>query len=320
MLVLSHDDVAALLPMADCIAAMEAAMAGLARGEFFLPLRLKALPADWGNRMVFMPALRRGAAPLWALKQIVVTPDNASRGLDSHQGAVLLHDGETGRLQAMVDASAITAIRTAAVSAVATRTLARKEARVVAVLGAGVQAEHHLDAMRCVLPQAEIRLWSRTTAAAEALAARHGIGIAETIEGACRGADVVCTVTAAIEPIVRRDWFDPGCHINAVGSSIATTRELDGATMAAGTLFVDRRESTGAEAGDYILALREGAIGVDHIKAELGEVLIGRHPGRTAPDELTIYKSLGIAVQDLAAAELAVQRARAAGRGVEVAW
>jgi len=320
MLVLSHADVEALLPMADCIEAMDAAMRGLARGEFYQPLRLKARPDGVANRMAFMPALRMSGRKLWGVKEIVVTPDNAKRALDPHQGAVVLHDGDNGSLLAIVNASAITSIRTAAVTALATRALARPEASSVAILGAGVQARAHIEALRCVLPRAQYRIWSRTRDHAEALARDSQAQVAASAEAACAGADVVCTVTGAATPIVKREWFAPGCHINAVGSSVAFARELDGATMASGTLFVDRRESTVNESGDYLFAVAEGAIGPDHIAAELGEVLIGKHPGRTANNELTIFKSLGLAVQDLAAAELVWQRARERNVGVEAPW
>lgn len=318
MLILSHANVEALLPMADCIEAIDDAMRGLSRGDYFNPLRMKAVPEGAPNRMVFMPALRRtGDNKLWGLKQIVVTPSNSQRGLDSHQGAVLLHDGDTGELLAAVHAGAITSIRTAAASAVATRALARKDARVVTILGTGVQGRAHLDAMRSILPNASFRIWSRHRANAEAIAGPIGAEVVDTVAAACDGADVICAVTAAPEPILNAATIPRGCHVNAAGSSIATTRELDGAAMAKGTLFVDRRESTVNESGDYLLALREGAITSDHVRAEIGEVLLGRHPGRTSVEEVTIYKSLGVAVQDLAAAELAVRRARERGIGVE---
>lgn len=318
MLILSHADVEAVLPMADCIEAVDAAMRGLSRGDYFNPLRMKAVPPGAPNRMVFMPALRASAPKLWSNKQIVVTPGNSARGLDSHQGGVLLQDGDTGEMLAIVHAGAITAIRTAAASAVATRALARKDAKIVAILGTGVQGRAHLDAMRAILPNASFHIWSRTRGNADLMANSAGATVADTVASACDGADVICAVTAAPEPVLTAATIPQGCHVNAAGSSIATTRELDGAAMAKGSLFVDRRESTVNESGDYLLALKEGAIGPDHIRAEIGEVLLGTHPGRRSVEEITIYKSLGVAVQDLAAAELAVQRARARGVGIEV--
>ena len=320
MLILSHADVEALLPMADCIAAIDDAMRALSRGEYFQPLRMKAIPEGAPNRMVFMPALRQIGRKLWGLKEIVVTPDNASRGQDSHQGAVLLHDGETGELLAAIHAGAITSIRTAAASAVATRALARKDSHVVAILGTGVQGRAHIEAMRCIMPHAAFRIWSRTPANAQTVARLSGATAAPTIEAACKGADVICAVTAAREPIISPAMITPGCHINAVGSSIATTRELEGAVLAAGSLFVDLRESTEKESGDFLMALREGAIASDHIRADIGDVLLGKHPGRSSAKEITIYKSLGIAVQDLVAAELALLRARERNAGHEVTF
>jgi len=320
VLVLSEHDVRAHLPMRDCIEAMAGVLAALARGELFQPLRFVVRPPGAAGLMGFMPAHRGGPAPAFSLKEIVVAPGNPARGLDAHQGAVLLHDGETGELRAILNASPVTEIRTAAVSAVATRALARPGAGTVAILGAGVQARSHVEAMRCVLDDPEIRLWSRTAASAQALARETGARACATVEEALAGAGVVCTTTSAREPVLRREWLAPGAHVNAVGSSVPSTRELDTATVAAASLFVDRRESTLNEAGDYLFPAREGAIGPEHIRAELGEVLTGAHPGRTAETELTIFKSLGLAVEDLAAAELAVGRARAAGAGTEVAF
>jgi ornithine cyclodeaminase len=300
VLVLNEHDVRALLPMDECIEAMDGVLRSLARGELHQPLRLVTRPPDAGTLMGFMPAHRGGESPVWSLKEIVIAPANPARGLDAHQGAVLLHDGETGELRALLNASPITEIRTAAVSAVATRALARAGSRVVAILGAGVQGRSHAEAMRAVLPGAEIRTWSRSDGG--------------TAEEVLRGADVVCTCTSAHEPVLRREWLSPGAHVNAVGASLPSARELDTETMASASLFVDRRESTLNESGDLLLA----GLGAEHIRAEVGEVLIGEHPGRADAEELTVFKSLGLAVEDLAAAELIVRKARDRGLGVEV--
>jgi ornithine cyclodeaminase/alanine dehydrogenase-like protein (mu-crystallin family) len=317
VLVLSEEHVRDLLDMESCIGAMDTALTALAHDEVYNPLRFVIRPPS-AALMGFMPAYRGGGSPLFSLKEIVVAPANSALGLDPHQGAVLLHDGTTGVLQAIVNASAITEIRTAAVSALATKLLARPGSRSVAVLGSGVQGRSHVQAMQAVLGDPEIRVWSRTPAHAEALALEcHGL-VAGSVEEALEGADVVCTTTSAREPIVHRDWLALGAHVNAVGSSIPTTRELDTATIVASSLFVDRRESTVNEAGDYLFAATEAGIGPDHIRAELGEILTGAHPGRTRDDELTVFKSLGLAVEDLAAAELCVTRARESGIGVEV--
>jgi ornithine cyclodeaminase len=300
VLVLSEQDVRALLPMDECIEAMDGVLRSLARGELHQPLRFVTRPEGAESLMGLMPAHRGGDGGAWALKEIVVVPGNPARGLDPHQGGVLLHDGETGRLRALLNASPITEVRTAAVSAVATRALARRDARVVAILGGGVQARSHTVAMRAVLPDAELRTWTRADGG--------------TPQAVLRNADVVCTCTSAREPVLRRAWLAPGAHVNAVGSSVPSARELDTETMTEATVFVDRRESAVNEAGDLLLA----GLGESDIAAELGEVLTGSHPGRTGEAELTVFKSLGLAVEDLAAAELVVRAAREQGRGTEV--
>jgi ornithine cyclodeaminase/alanine dehydrogenase-like protein (mu-crystallin family) len=317
LLVLSEHDVRRLLDMESCVVAMEQVLASLARGELFQPLRFVARPPGSAGFVGLMPAHRGGADPAYALKEIVVTPDNPTRGLDAHQGSVLLHDGETGELVAIMNASPITEIRTAAVSAVATRALARSGAERVAILGAGVQARAHVHAMRAVLGDPEVRIWARRLEAAEELAGEVGATVAPSVDSALFGAEVVCTTTSAKEPIVERRWLATGTHVNAVGA-FGPGRELDTETVAGSSFFVDRRESALNEGGDYGLAAEEGAIAPDHIRAELGEVLVGAHPGRQSEDELTVFKSYGIAVEDLAAAELIVRRAREQGVGAEV--
>jgi len=317
VLVLSEHDVRELLDMQSCVAAMEDVLARLARGELTNPLRTIMLPpgpAAFG----LMPAHRGGETPYFALKEIVVNPENSARGLDPHQGAVLLHDGVTGVLIAVLNASPITEIRTAAVSGVATKLLSRPDSRTVAILGSGIQGRSHVDAMQTVLDDPIIKIWSRNPAHAEALALETHSVVATTIEEALDGADIVCTTTASREPLVELGWLAAGTHINAAGASMKTSRELSSETVAAATLFVDRRESTLNESGDYLLAVAEQGIGPDHIVAELGDILAGIHPGRRDSDELTLFKSLGIASEDLAAAELCVARARERGLGTEV--
>ena len=318
---LGEDDVRATLDMPRCIAAMEGVLAALARGEVSMPLRtIFHVPDEAVLGLGLMPAHRAGAEPVISLKEVVVAPGNSARGLDPHQGAVLLHDGKTGQLVAVLNASPITEIRTAAVSAVATRLLARPRSRQVAILGSGVQGRSHAVAMREVLPEAELRVWSRDPAHAEALALEaHGLACASVAE-ALAGADVVCTCTASPEPIVALGDLAPGAHVNAVGSSGTWARELEADVVAAASLFVDRRESTVNESGDYLGAVAERGIGPDHILAELGELLVGAHPGRRSDEELTVFKSLGLAAEDLAAAALCVEVARERGIGVEVAF
>jgi ornithine cyclodeaminase/alanine dehydrogenase-like protein (mu-crystallin family) len=320
VIVLSDHDVRQLLDMESCIEAMTEVLASLARGELFQPLRSIARPPEAGTLLGLMPAYRAEPLPAYALKEIVVVPTNPGRGLDTHMGGVLLHDGETGELVALMNASPITEIRTAAVSAVATRALARPGAERVAILGSGAQARGHVQAMRAVLGDPEIRIWSRNEGAAEQLAGEVGATVSPSVDAALFGAEVVCTTTAAAEPIVEKRWLASGAHVNAVGSCFPTTRELDTETVAHSSFFTDRRESCLNEAGDYILAAAEGAVGPEHIKAELGDVLAGMHPGREHEDELTVFESLGIAVEDLASAELVARRAREQGVGTEVAF
>jgi ornithine cyclodeaminase len=306
--VLDEHAVRQLLPPEECIAAMEGALTALARGEVHNPLRFVVRPPGEASLLGLMPAHRGGGEPLWALKAVAIFPSNAARGLDLHQGFVALFDGETGETRAILNAGAITAVRTAAVTAVATRLLAREDAATLAILGAGIQARAHLDALRLVRRFERVVVWSPS---GRALA---GAESAASAEEAVRGADVVATVTSAAEPVLRRAWLKPGAHVNAVGSSIPTTRELDTETMRDAALFVDRRESTLNEAGDFLFPQREGAIGPDHIRGEIGELLLGAE-GRRSPSELTVFKSLGLAVEDLAAAEHVVRRAEAEGVG-----
>ena len=307
--ILDEHDVRRLLPMDACIDAMAEVLASLARDRLYNPLRFVVRPPSQPSLMGLMPAHRSGDASLWSLKALTIVPGNSARGLDSHQGFVALFDGDTGEPRAIVNAGGITAIRTAAVSAVATRALAREDSSTLAILGTGTQARSHLEAMRAVRDFERVVVWS---ASGRSLDDAESVGSAEE---AVRDADVVCTVTASAEPIVRHGWLKAGTHVNAVGSSIPTARELDTATMVAAALFVDRRESTVNEAGDYLFPLREGAIDESHIRAELGDVLIGAADGRRGPDELTVFKSLGLAVEDLAAAELVLARAEAEGAG-----
>jgi ornithine cyclodeaminase len=324
VLVLGASDVRATLPMPECIEAMARALADLARGDAQQPLRLVFRPEGAAGLMAFMPAYQAGATPAFAVKAVGIFPGNAARGKDTHQGAVALFDGQTGELAALLDAAAVTAIRTAAVSGVATRLLAREDAGDLAVIGAGVQARTHLAAMACVRRLRRVRVASRRPESAERFAAETAAEVEVAVEAvgsveeAVRGADLVVTATDAEAPILSRGWLASGAHVNAVGASLPSRRELDSETVAAARLFVDRRESTVNEAGDYLIPLREGAIGTGHIRGELGEILLGRCAGRTSPEEITVFKSLGLAVEDLAAARLAVARARDAGRGTLV--
>jgi ornithine cyclodeaminase/alanine dehydrogenase-like protein (mu-crystallin family) len=326
VLLLGHDEVAALLPVRECIGLVRDALRSLAEGRVHQPLRTIMRPPDAAGMMGLMPSYASGAHAAFALKAICVFPGNPARGMDSHQGAVLLFSAETGELQAVVNASAVTAIRTAAASAVATEALAREDASDLAIIGAGVQARSHVEAMSRVRRVRRCRVASRRVENARKLADElkgsyaFPVESVETIEEALRGADLIVTATSAARAVVRREWVSAGAHINAVGSCTPHARELDGATVAASSLFVDSVESTVNEAGDYLCALREGVIGQEHIRAELGEVIRGDKPGRTSNDEITLFKSLGIAVEDLAAVKFLYDKAKETGAGTWVSF
>jgi len=317
LLVAGASEVARLLPMDACIEAMGEVLVALARGEALQPLRAVLRPADAPGLLAVMPSWRGGSEPAFGVKAVGVFHGNAAHGLEAHQGAVMLFSGETGQPLAVLDASAVTAIRTAAVSAVATRALALPDAGDLAILGSGVQAGTHLEAIACVRAVRRVRVTSRDPEHARAFVGRQAGHFDFPIEAvacavdAVRGADLVVTATSSAVPVMEREWLSEGAHLNVVGASLPDRREVDGATVAAAALFVDRRESAENEAGDYLLALREGAIREGHIRAELGDVLVGRHPGRTSPAEITLFKSLGLAVEDLAAAMLVLRRAQA---------
>jgi ornithine cyclodeaminase len=319
-LLLSAADVRRLLPMPEAIDAMERAFRALSAGEARLPLRTIVWTPDRRGGLGVMPGYlpeRLGA------KIVSVFPGNHGTELDSHQGVVLLFEAERGRLVAAADATAITAIRTAAVSGLATRLLAREDAGNLAIFGSGTQARTHLEAMLAVRRIRRIRVWSRSADNARAFAAREGarhgvsIDVAPSAEEAARGSDLLCTVTSATEPFLRGEWLSPGAHVNAAGSSIASARELDAAAVARASLFVDRRESTVNEAGDFLFAKAEGAVTEEHIRGEIGDVLAGKIAGRRSLDEITLFKSLGLAIEDAAAAEHVRRRAVEAGLGVE---
>ncbi|HEV8252179.1 MAG TPA: ornithine cyclodeaminase family protein [Candidatus Limnocylindria bacterium] len=325
LLAVGAAEVHRLLPMDRCIELMADALAALSRGDALNPLRAGyRLPGGKGL-MASMPGALGGDAPgPFGAKLISVFPGNREAGLESHQGLIVLFEGEHGAPTAIVDAAAVTEIRTAAVSGVATRTLARADAHDLAILGSGTQARSHLAAMMAVRSVMRIRAWSPTSTRLEAFAAaasEHApvrVEAMASAEEAVRGADLVCTVTAATEPVLMGEWLAPGAHVNAVGSSVASARELDAEAVRRARLFVDRRESALNESGDLLAAIREGIVDESHIIAELGEVLIGTVEGRRGDDEVTVFESLGLAVEDLAAAAFVAEQARAGGIGSSV--
>ena len=319
VLVVNQEEVPRLLPMAECIEAMAEVLATLARGQAILPLRsILWLPEKVGGLGLMPAALLPERVA--GVKVITFFPGNEGTELDTHQGAVLLFEAERGRLLAVVDATSITAIRTAAVSGVATQVLAREDAGDLAILGSGTQARTHLEAMRVARRIRRVRVASKDPERARAFAAResgkHGIAVepVASVREAVAGADIICTATSSREPILLGEWISPGAHVNAVGSSVPFARELDTAAVVRSSLYVDRRESALNEAGDFLIPKKEGAIGDHHIIGEIGEVLTGRIHGRTTAKEITLFKSLGLAVEDVASARHIYEKAKASGQ------
>jgi ornithine cyclodeaminase/alanine dehydrogenase-like protein (mu-crystallin family) len=320
LLLVDQTEVAKLLPMGECMDVMARALGSLARGQAQLPLRsILWLPERIGAFALMPGALYEDKVV--GAKVVTFFYGNQGTDLDAHQGAVLLFEAERGRLLAVIDATSVTAIRTAAVSGVATRLLAREDASVLALVGAGVQARTHLEAMRIARPIRKVRVASKDFASARQFAEREsqrqGIEIepAASARDAIRGADVVCTLTTSLEPVVLGEWLEPGMHLNVVGSSTPAGREIDTAGVARSRLYVDRRESTLNESGEFLAAKKEGAIGDDHIAGEIGEVLTGKAAGRRSPNEITMFKSLGLAIEDVASAKHIYEKAKASGRG-----
>lgn len=306
--------------MRDCVELMRRTMIALSEGRAVVPLRsVMALPAGRGM-LGNMPGYLADPE-CFGVKLVSLMPHHEPPRYSSHLGLVLLFESEHGCPVAIIDAAEITAIRTAAASGLATRLLARPDAGDLAILGAGEQARSHLEAMLAVKALRRIRIWARDRAKAEAFArteaARHGVEIetSSSVLEAVDGADIICTLTKAREPILFGDWIASGAHLNVVGSSVASAAEIDTAAVARARFFVDCRNSTVNEGGEYLRALQGGAITAAHIAGEIGEVANGAKPGRTSRDEVTLYKSLGVAPQDLAAARHVLDGARAAGIG-----
>lgn len=323
--ILNPRDVEALLTMKECIDLMAGALKAQSAGDVVLPLRNMVWLPDRTGLLGLMPGYL-GEPKSFGLKVVSVFPGNHDRGLPSHQGVVMLFDVAHGHPLGIFDADAITAIRTAAASGAATRPLAREDAGDLAILGSGTQARTHLEAMRAVRRLRRVRVWSRNPANAAAFAAREsqrwGITVEPmaTAEDAVRGADLICTTTSSKEPILRGEWIAPGAHVNAAGACFASWRELDTEAVRRARLFTDCRESCENEAGEFLIAKKEGAIDHAHLLGEVGEVLLGHIPGRRSPEEITIYESLGIAVEDLASAHFLLRRAAETDTGTVVDW
>ena len=330
---LTAADVRALLPMGECIDVMADAFQALADGRATVPNRT-SLPVDsLGGTLFLMPATMRGVdekadAPgngAWfGAKMLSIAPGNHPTGRASHQGVIVLFEGRYGSPVAVIDAGAVTAIRTAAVSAVATRLLARRDASRLAIIGAGVQAYSHLTAMAAIRSLREVRVWSRDSGRCRALVrsaevelgihVRMGAGARDAVEGA----DIVCTATSASTPVVRSAWIAPGTHLNAIGAHRPTERELDSETVRRARVFVDHTPGAMAGAGDILIPIAESCIDRAHVLGDLPQLLCKGVRGRLTDDDVTVFKSVGIAIEDIAAAAHVYRRAVAAGVGIGV--
>ena len=322
LLVVDRDTVRRLLPLADCIPLMRQAMTALSAGRTRQLLR-QIVDLGEGRLFGVMPGAAEDA---FGAKLISVFPGNADRGLQSHQGFVVLFDPQTGQAVCVLHGGEITAIRTAAASAAAADVLARPDASSLAILGAGEQAWMHARAIPLVRAVEEVRIWGRSRERAEALAERLGpelrlpIRVCPTAQEAVRDADLICTTTSASEPVLESAWVADGAHVNLVGSSYAGPREVDDALVVRARLYADHREGVLRQGAEVLHAIEAGLIGEDHVLGEIGQVMSGALPGRLSPADVTIYKSLGAIVQDLVSGWFVYRRARETGAGAMAAF
>jgi alanine dehydrogenase len=317
---LTEEHVRSVLPMRDLIACMESALARYSSGDVQQPLRTVLHVGPQKHWWGLMPAYI-GQPPIMGAKLVTVFNTNAERGLHTHQAIIVLLDPDTGSLQALMDGRYITEARTGAVSAVSARHLSRPEAAALAIIGTGVQARSHLEAFMEVRRLRDVRVWSPRRASRERFVsdtqrwAGATVRATETAEEAVRGADLVVLATASATPVVDVSWIAPGSHIVSVGAARPDHREMDPALVAMGRVFVDSRAGALAESGDIVMGVADGRFGADHIVGELGELVLGRVAGRASADEITIFKSLGMAVEDVMTADLVFRRAVEQGVG-----
>lgn len=321
-ILLGAADVRRALSMPDAIEAMKAGFADLSAGDAIVPARTYIPLDEYDGNALFMPGYSEGQG-LYAVKVASIHRANKQRGLEAVQALVLLFDAATGRLEALLDGRSITAIRTAAGSGLATRLLARDDAKVVVILGSGVQARSHLEAVTCVREIEHAYCMGTSIAKAEPFAfeASMDLGIRVTAtddRSVLREADIICTTTTATEPLFGLEEITRGVHINAIGTHRPEDAEVGGDVVAESKLVVDQVEACLKEAGDILRPIKDGLISRDHIHAEIGEVAAGLKPGREEADEITLFKSVGNAIQDLAAAAMAAKDARRLGLGREI--
>lgn len=321
--IIDRATVESLLDLDTCISAMREAFIATSTGKVTQPIRREMLTPDERGLISMMPG-HISEPPALGIKVVSVFPGNTGTDFGSHQGVVTLFDVTTGAPVAMLDAGSITAVRTAAASAAATDALARTDAATLAILGSGEQAHTHLAAMRRIRSLRSVRVWSRSAGRAADLIATidpaDGLdaSVHDDVQSAVDGADIVCTTTASAEPVLRGEWLQPGQHLNVVGSSVPYTAEVDEGVVQRSRLFCDYRASLEALGGEYRRAVERGSISDSHLVGEIGEVLVGAVQGRTSPDDITMFKSLGMAAEDLVAAQLVVRRATERGLGQRV--
>lgn len=323
LIIINKSQVRELLSMEECVQLMEEAFKSLSLGDASMPLRSVMLLPDKTGVMGMMPAVNLKLKAM-GIKIVSVFPGNSGTEFDTHQGAVLLFDTDHGQPKALVDGISITSVRTAAVSAVATDVLARKDADDLAILGSGTQAVMHLESMMLVRKIRRVRVWSlpleHARQYAEHATRQHGlqVEVMENAQDTVKGADIICTLTPAAEPVLQGKWIKDGAHINAVGACVPTSREIDTECVVRSRLFADCRESTLNEAGDFLIPRKEGAIGDNHILGELGDILLGKCKGRQSDSDITLFESLGLGLQDLVSAQYIYNKALEKGVGQTV--
>ena len=320
---LTEDHVKSLLAMPDLIAAMEAAVARFSSGEVQQPVRTVLTVGATRAFFGVMPAYIEQPARLGA-KLVTVFNENHSRGLPSHLATIVLLDAETGSLIALMDGRYITEMRTAAVSAVSARHLASPSAATLGIIGSGVQARSHLEAYAEVRALDDVRVWSPQKRNRERFVEEMTgrvpahIRAADSAEDAVRGAEMIVLATSCATPVVECAWVAAGAHVVSVGACRPDQREMAPALVASGRLFVDSKAAALVESGDVVMGIHDGLFDRDHVAGELGEVVLGRVDGRTDADQITIFKSLGMAVEDVVSADLVFRRAIETGAGTEL--
>ncbi|HLC04580.1 MAG TPA: hypothetical protein VJK02_16215 [Anaerolineales bacterium] len=319
---LSSDDITRALPMREAIEAVKVAYAQLSRGRVDLPLRSRIDVAEYQGTALFMPAYIGSSGDL-AVKIVSVFPHNVAQGFPTIAAVVIVLDAKTGRPVAVLEGAALTAIRTGAASGAATDVLARPEAKIAAIFGSGAQARTQLEAVCSVRAIEHVRIFSLDPRAAQEMAANLAgrdpipadVTVATSPAEAIAEADVICTATTSETPVFEGAGLKPGTHVNAIGSYTPTMQEVDAKTITRALVIVDSKEAVLAEAGDLLVPIGRGEITADIVHAELGQILNGDRLGRTSPEQITYFKSVGLAVQDAVAAGRALDRAKALGLG-----